>query len=174
MGIGKTNMKILMPFVEETKLVLNRMFEVECMQMDPFIRSKSMRYQKPISAIVPINGVEVEGNLQVGFTKKLIFHLVQKMTGEERPKEINEDVIDLTQEILNQVYAGANGRLEKQGYDLERAVPRILTEAVEPINVDKPAIVFPFFTRLGEFHLEISIVPKSEKKTDSKSEVKSA
>jgi len=81
---------------------------------------------KDISVIIGLASDKLEGVFIVSYDKRIIFEFMKNMLGEE-VNEVNQEVIDASGEITNQMSGVFRRELEKAGLKLEGSTPSIVT-----------------------------------------------
>jgi len=81
---------------------------------------------KDISVIIGLASDKLEGVFIVSYDKRIIFEFMKNMLGEE-VNEVNQEVIDASGEITNQMSGVFRRELEKSGLKLEGSTPSIVT-----------------------------------------------
>ncbi|MEW7977752.1 MAG: chemotaxis protein CheX [Candidatus Sedimenticola endophacoides] len=109
------------------------------------------------SDVTGLSGKQAQGSLAISFPESVILDITRRMIG-ERQSQLNDTVTDMVGEITNIVSGGAKRALSEQGYDLDLAIPGVITGKGHEIRHphSSKTILLPFTTEAGRFFVEIN------------------
>jgi chemotaxis protein CheX len=138
------NVVFINPFLEAVVNVLKTMAFTDPKPGKPFLKKRPELLQGDITAVIGLTG-SVKGSVAVSFTETAILQAVTNMFGEP-VSEINAEVEDAVGELGNMVCGDARRVLESQGYNLQAAIPTVISGTGHKIThaVPGPTIVMPF------------------------------
>ena len=98
-----------------------------------------------------------QGTITLCFTGPVFLSIMGSMLGETYT-EITKDLEDGAAELLNIIFGTAKATLNQQGHSIQKAIPTVVRG--HALHTSQPkgakAIVLPFKTDKGEFHVEIA------------------
>jgi chemotaxis protein CheX len=138
------NVVFINPFLEAVVNVLKTMAFTDPKPGKPFLKKRPELLQGDITAVIGLTG-SVKGSVAVSFTEAAILQAVTNMFGEQ-VNEINAEVEDAVGELGNMVCGDARRALERHGYNLQAAIPTVISGQGHKIthSVPGPTIVMPF------------------------------
>lgn len=149
--------KYIEPFIEATINIFKEFYSEELILKTPFLFDKNEDMGWDLSAVIGIAG-ETKGVITLSFPKELIIKLTEKLVGYPI-KNLDEDVIDSTGEVVNIIAGNAKKGLEQ--FRLVISLPSIVTgedhKIAWPSNSNMPIVTIPFDTSLGSFHLSVGL-----------------
>lgn len=110
-----------------------------------------------IAGVISLITDNITGSITLCFTEKVFLKIYENMFGEVHTS-ITKEIEDAAGELLNIIYGQAKIELNnKPGYNLKKAFPTIFVGDAVSISQQgsSPAVVIPFETESGNFHIEI-------------------
>lgn len=146
-------------FINPFLVAVQKTLEVQCKTkvkiLKPYLKKESVK-NIAIASVLALNSNNFSGSVVLCFSESVFLKIYENMF-EEKVTTITPEIQDAAGELLNIIYGMAKIELNKAGYNFLKALPTVM--AGEQINVRysgaKPAVVIPFETDVGEFHLEI-------------------
>ncbi|MCB9027058.1 MAG: chemotaxis protein CheX [Bdellovibrionaceae bacterium] len=155
---SRVDAEFLKPFIEATQNTLETQVGVKLQAGKPFAKGKGEKLNIDIAGVVNLSCPEFKGAIALCFASATFLNIYEKMVGEKHTS-ITEEVKDAAGEILNIIFGQAKTTLKNKGYGLSSVIPTVLTGS--KLNVgfrtSSSAIILPFKTDLGEFHIEIAV-----------------
>lgn len=149
------NVRYINPVLNAMVSVLKTMANLEVKAGRPIVKLDDDALGD-VSAMIDMNGTDVEGSIAISFPKFTIIELVKRILSEDI-SEINESARNLTGEITNIVTGGAKNELDQNGVDIGMSTPTIhwgddhkLVHKAKGIT-----LVLPFFYDSGNFFVEL-------------------
>jgi chemotaxis protein CheX len=101
-----------------------------------------------------------QGSVLLCFPEKVFLKVYSNMFGEQCT-DLTDDMREAAGELLNIIYGQAKTDLNQKGYRFPMALPKVLSAGAFRTHESKmaSAMVIPFETDLGLFHLEIGSGP---------------
>lgn len=155
----KLDTNFINPFIEATIFTFNAQIGIEIKAGKPMIKKDHMSNQNiNIAGVINLTCKHFTGSIAIAFSQEVFLKIYETMLGEKHDV-INDEVRDAAGEILNIIYGQAKKELNRVGYELEKAIPTILSGNGIDIHhgLGLPAIVLPFESDAGEFFLEVSV-----------------
>ena len=148
------DVKLINPFIDATKSVLETMASIKARPGEPYLKKEKVA-RGEVTGVIGLTG-EVGGTLSVSFTEASILSVVSNMFGEEM-KEMNEEIKDAVGEITNIISGQARKKLEEYGRSLKAAIPTVITGKNHTIThiTSYPVYAVEFNTENGEFTIEV-------------------
>lgn len=148
------NVEFVNPFIAATLKVLERTCFTKAEKKEVKLRTKDTM-SGDISSLVAMNCSQFKGSLALSFTEPCFLKIVGKMLGEEY-RELTDDIEDASGEICNQIFGQAKKDLNQDGFDIEQAIPTVITGKGHQIKhlVKGPCVTMTFGTEYGEFTIE--------------------
>jgi chemotaxis protein CheX len=117
---------------------------------------------KDISVIVGLATDKLEGVFIVSYDKHIIFDFMKNMLGEE-VSEINQEVIDASGEMTNQICGSFRREFEKSGISLQASTPSIVTGENHTIKMPSkiPRMIFCYDVDGKELIVEFGLIKKN-------------
>jgi len=154
----KLDVEFVSPFIEGTVETLKVQCEYPLKQGKPFLKGEGKEIDTVIASVIGLTSTKFNGSIAVCYPKEVFLKIMSNMLGEEY-KEINEDLEDGAGELLNIIFGYAKKLLNEKGFDIQKAIPTIVTG--DNLNVKhvspNPTLVLPFESEMGPVHVEISI-----------------
>ncbi len=148
------DVNLINPFLEATLHVLKTIARIDAEKGKPYLKKDNVAVGD-VSGVIGLAG-DMNGIISVTFTEKCILYIVTGMFGEE-VKELNAEIGDAVGEITNMISGQARVKLEKQGTNLQAAIPSVVLGKNHTIShlTKQPIIALPFSTKGGDFTVEI-------------------
>lgn len=150
------DIKYITPFIDATKNVFKKFFQIEPEALNPYILKRSDNHNWEISAFIGIAG-ETRGAVVLSFTDHLAKYLTEVLTG-GKTVDIYNDVNDTIGEVVNIIAGNAKKGLED--YRLSISLPSIIRgrnhQVVWP-GKNIPIIGITFKTIRGYFGLSVGL-----------------
>ncbi len=156
------DVEFINPFIAAARSVLETQAKLVLTPGKPMIKKADDRLPMEIAGVIALSCKEFTGSINLCFRGETFLKIYEGLTGEKHDT-ITTEIEDAAAEILNIIFGQAKTVLNDQkGYTLDRALPTVLTgERLRLYHSSKsPAIVIPFDSPAGPFHLEI-VVEKS-------------
>lgn len=147
------------PFIAATRKVLETQAQTPLTPGKPFLRKPNESIPMEIAGVISLTCTEFTGSITICFRAEVFLRIYENMVGEKHDV-ISAEIEDAAGELLNIVFGQAKTVLNDQkGYTLEKAIPTILVGEKLKLHHQSriPAIVLPFESPAGAFHLEILI-----------------
>lgn len=119
-------------------------------------RGRGIEQTSDLSGVVSIFQHNVQGILSLGFPRGLVFSLMKDIYRKEFVS-VDQSIIDGVGEITNSVYGQIKKDMNERGYDLQMAIPSVIVGRGHSVMAytNKPTLLLPVSTKLGEFHAAI-------------------
>ncbi len=113
-----------------------------------------------IAGIIGVTSKAFNGSIALCFPEKTFLGVMGKMLGETF-ETINKDLEDGAAELTNIIFGEAKRVLNEKGHTIQKALPSVATGWGLKINhlSQRPALIIPFETEVGSFHIEVGIDP---------------
>lgn len=147
------------PFVDATKMVLEMQAQTQLTPGKPYLKRPGENLPTEIAGVISLISSDFRGSITVCFEAKVFLKIYENMVGEKH-ETITPEVEDAAGELLNIIFGQAKTVLnDKKGFSLEKALPTVLVGDRLKIHHQSrnPAIVLPFDSSAGSFHLEVLI-----------------
>ena len=153
---SKIEVNFINPFIEGAQNTIRVQCLLEATYDKPFIKGTREQPEFDIAGVIGITSECFTGTITICFTRSVYLRLMSNMLGEEFT-EISKDLRDGAAELMNIIFGSAKGVLTKQGHSLQRAIPTVICGKGLVTNHLwlGVALVLPFSTAHGEFHIEI-------------------
>ncbi len=148
--------KYIEPFVDATIKIFEEFYCETPEVRTPFLFEKNKDLNWGLSAVIGIAG-ETKGVITISFPKEMIIKLTEKLVG-YAIKEIDDDVIDSTGEVVNIIAGNAKKGLEQ--FRLVISLPSIVkgdNHIISWPSDSMPIITIPFVVTLGTFHVSVGL-----------------
>lgn len=123
----------------------------------PFLKGQKPQPDFELAAIVGIASPTFSGSISLLFTDAVYIQVVNGWLGEKNT-ELTQDHIDGVAELLNIIFGSAKVAWNEQGRSIQKAIPTFVRGKplmMKHAQTGGPALVIPFITKFGEFHVEI-------------------
>lgn len=156
---GTMDTKAINPFIDATLRVLKTTCFTEAEKEEVYVR----RQEEPagdISALVAMNSSKFVGSMAVCFQKDCYLSIVGRMLGETY-EELDEEIQDAIGELCNQIFGLTKLELNKQGNDIQPAIPSVVVGQNHTLRHMIPGVCLAvkFKTDVGTFVVEAIIAP---------------
>lgn len=123
-----------------------------------YVKEAETEIAADVAGVIGMTSSKFIGAVAITFPKDVYLEVMSKMFGETYDT-ITEDIEDGAGELLNIVFGHAKAKLNENGHDIERAIPSVVQGETFELHhlTPTPAVVMPFQTENGTFHLEIGI-----------------
>ena len=154
----KVDAGFLAPFVSGVVEVLSMQANINVEKQKPFVKGKEFESEIGIAGVIHLDCAQFKGTIAVCFPEEVFLKIYEHMLGESHT-ELVPEVQDGAAEILNMVYGQAKTVLKQKGYELEKAIPTVMLGHNMKVHFigSENAIIIPFKTDFGTFHLEIIV-----------------
>lgn len=147
------------PFTTATKTVFEMQAQTPVMPGKIYLLPHDERIPMEIVGLIGLTCAEFKGTVSICFRAEVFLKIYENMVGESH-RTISQEIEDAAGELLNIIFGLAKTILNDQkGYMLELAIPTVLTgEKLQLHHQNRSsAVVLPFESGAGAFHLEILI-----------------
>lgn len=143
------------PFVVSIKSVFSTMLGCEITRGELFIEDGPHPHHD-VTGIIGLSG-KATGSVVLGLGQEVALAVTEAML-EERPAEINADVVDAVGELTNMIAGGAKARLEQLA--LSVSLPSVITGKTHSVQFPSrlTPICIPFDCPWGDVVLEVGLV----------------
>ncbi len=143
------------PFITSTKLVFSTMLGIEITRGEIFAK-KDPHPHHEVNGIINLSG-KAKGTVVLSLDKDVALNATETML-QERPSEINADVVDAIGELTNIIAGGAKAKLEQ--FALSASLPNVITGKSRAIEFPSTAtpISIPFDSPWGAVTIEVALV----------------
>jgi CheY-specific phosphatase CheX/anti-anti-sigma regulatory factor len=149
------NMDFIQPFLLATKKTFETQIQTTIKPLTPSLK-KGSQSGVDIASVLTLVSNGMSGSFVLCFSEEVFLKVYGSMVGESFDK-ITPEIEDAASEIVNIIYGLAKVDLNAKGYTFPKAFPTVLRG--EKISIrqsgSKPAVIMPFETGLGKFHIEI-------------------
>ncbi|MGZ3696770.1 MAG: chemotaxis protein CheX [Bdellovibrionota bacterium] len=155
------NVQFVNPFIVATQNTIETQANTKLKAGVPYVKNESLPSSRiDIAGVITLMSNVFQGSIALCFPAKVFLNIYSSMTGEDHP-EITQEIADAAGEILNIIFGQAKSELNKLGMKIEKAIPTVVRgNEIQVHHVTRAvAIVLPFETAAGLFHLEIGVDP---------------
>jgi len=149
------NMDFIQPFLLATKKTFETQIQTTIKPLTPSLKKGNMP-GVDIASVLTLVSNGMSGSFVLCFSEEVFLKVYGSMVGESFDK-ITPEIEDAASEIVNIIYGLAKVELNCRGYTFPKAFPTVLRG--EKISIrqsgSRPAVIMPFETGLGQFHIEI-------------------
>lgn len=149
------NMDFIQPFLLATKKTFETQIQTTIKPLTPSLKKDSVP-GVDIASVLTLVSNGMSGSFVLCFSEEVFLKVYGSMVGESFDK-ITPEIEDAASEIVNIIYGLAKVDLNSRGYTFPKAFPTVLRG--EKISIrqsgTRPAVIMPFETGLGRFHIEI-------------------
>jgi chemotaxis protein CheX len=146
------NVEFINPFLLSTISVFDAMLNCKLHRGVPYL-IKNAQPQHDVSGVIGLSG-KAQGTVVLGLSREAALRVAETLL-QERPPEINHDVIDAVGELVNIIAGRAKSKLEH--LEMSLSLPTVITgkfHCVEfPTSITP--ICIPFESEWGEVSMEI-------------------
>lgn len=154
---GSLNVAVVNPFLTSTQKALEIQCSTKASAGKPFLKTAPLP-DIALAGVLSLKSSEFTGSIVLCFPSKVFLKIYENMFGEKH-EQITPELEDAAAELLNIIYGMAKTELNRTGYDFQMALPTVLAGEKMKIRHTgvKPAVVIPFETETGGFHIEIEL-----------------
>lgn len=153
------DVEFINPFIAAARNVLETQAQVNLTPGKAVLKKPDEKIPMEIAGVIALSCKEFTGSINLCFKAEVFLKIYESLTGEKH-SSITTEIEDAAAELLNMIFGQAKTVLNDQkGYTLDRAMPTVLTgDRLRLHHLSKnPAIVIPFESPIGTFHLEILV-----------------
>lgn len=153
------DVEFINPFIVATRTVLETQAQTKLAPGKAYLKKGGEQIPMEIAGVLSLVSKDFRGSISLCFRAEVFLKVYENMVGEKHPA-ITSELEDAAGELLNIIFGQAKTVLNDQkGYALEKALPTILVgERLKLRHQSRnPAIVIPFDSAAGTFHVEIVI-----------------
>lgn len=152
------DVKIINPFLNSTKNVLETMCHTKAIAEKPKLKTSALTYGE-VTGIIGMASENITGCMIVSFSRDCILQIVAKMLMEEVKERINDEIVDAVGELTNMICGGAKAELAKINHKFSLATPTMVVGTGMEISYHSsaPTILIPFNTEHGDFVVEANL-----------------
>ena len=147
------------PFVKATQTTLETQASTKVKIGKPFLKKQGDEGIKvDIAGVISLTSNAFHGSIALCFPAKVFLAIYSNLLGEKH-EVITKEIEDAAGELLNIIFGQAKAELnDKAGYSIQKAIPTIVRGSQLEVHHLSPmvAVMLPFETEAGSFHLEIS------------------
>lgn len=157
-GTG-VDVEFINPFIAAARSVLETQAQLTLTPGKPTVKRPEDKLPMEIAGVIALSCKEFTGSINLCFRGETFLKIYEGLTGEKHTV-ITTEIEDAAAELLNIIFGQAKTVLNDQkGYTLDRALPTVLSgDRLKLYHASKnPAIVIPFESPAGPFHLEIVV-----------------
>ena len=142
------------PFLESTISTFKTMLGCVLTRGIPYVKNGSQP-EHEVSGVIGLTG-KAQGTVVVGLGREAALRATEAML-QERPPEINGDVVDAIGELANIIAGGAKAQLEH--LDLSVSLPSVITGKGHCIQFPTKVtpICIPFDSEWGQITVEVGL-----------------
>ncbi|MGZ3709949.1 MAG: chemotaxis protein CheX, partial [Bdellovibrionota bacterium] len=155
------NVQFINPFINATQLTLERQAKTKLTAGKPFARTDQAAVQDfEIAGVINLASNVFQGSIALCFPEKVFIAIYANMVGEKHPR-ITQEMEDSASELLNIIFGMAKAELDSVGMKIEKAIPTVVRGSqLRVFQANRAvAIILPFQTDAGPFHVEIGVNP---------------
>lgn len=153
------DVEFINPFIIATKTVIETQAQTPLSPGKAYLRKPTERIPMEIAGVIGLTCSEFKGSISICFRAEVFLKIYENMVGEKH-EAITSEIEDAAGELLNIIFGQAKTVLNDQkGYTLDKAIPTVLVGEKLKLHHQSrnPAIILPFESPAGAFHLEILI-----------------
>jgi chemotaxis protein CheX len=155
----RLDVNFINPFIDASMKTLNQMCNVESIKaLKPYLLNPHEDLNIDISGTLGIVSPYFRGSIAISFSEEVYRPIVSKMI-EENVENISIDNQDGAAEIINIIFGQTKAVLNKEGYELHRAIPSVMRGHNHKIYQDSkiPVLLVPFNSDVGRFFIQICV-----------------
>ncbi len=156
----KLDTNFINPFITGTMTTFETQVGLSIKPGKPAVKKTGEKFMDNIAlaGIINLTCKDFTGTISIAFPEKVFLGVYNTML-DENIEVLDDEVKDGAGELLNIIYGQAKQELNRQGYQLEKAIPTILAGDNIQIHGGKqsPAICLPFESKVGRFYLEVAV-----------------
>jgi chemotaxis protein CheX len=148
------NVQYINPFLLATIATFDTMFRCVLTREDPYIKTSDQPSHE-VSGIIGLSG-KAQGTVVVGLDREVAMKVAEIML-QERPADINSEVIDAVGELANIIAGG--GKRHLTGMEMSVSLPTVITGKHHCIQFPSKIIpiCIPFRSEWGPVTVEVGI-----------------
>jgi len=153
----KIDVEFINPFVRATQVTLETQANTRVKIGKPYLK-KEEKISFDIAGVISLTSNAFKGSIALCFPAKVFLAIYSNLLGEKHDV-ITKEIEDAAGEILNIIFGQAKAELNhKAGYQIQKAIPTIVRGTNLEVHhlTRNVAVILPFETDSGVFHLEIS------------------
>ncbi len=152
------DVNFLNPFIHATQTTLEAQAQTK-------VTAGKLRLKKPgeslpfdIAGVISLTSNVFSGSIALCFPAAVFLLIYSNMVSETHTT-INSEIEDAAGELLNIIFGGAKAELNSKGlYKIQKAIPTVVRGSTLQVHhmARNIAIILPFETAAGTFHIEIA------------------
>ena len=156
----KLDVNFVNPFITAAKETFEQQTKTPITIGDPILKSAAPSADDvDIAGVINLVSDVFSGAIALCFPKAVFLKIYENMMKGEKHDEITPEIQDAAGELLNIIFARARAELvDRKGFVIHQAIPTVIGGKQLSIAMDKKltAIILPFKTAEGDFHMEIA------------------
>jgi chemotaxis protein CheX len=153
------DVEFINPFIAATRNVLETQAQTKLQPGKAYLKKQNEQIPMEIAGVISLVCSDFRGSITICFRAATFLRIYENMVGEKH-EQITAEMEDAAGELLNIIFGQAKTVLNDQkGYTLEKALPTVLVGEKLKLHHQSryPAIVLPFESAVGAFHIEIVV-----------------
>ena len=153
------DVEFINPFINAARTVFEVQAQTPLTPGKAYLRKPNEKIPMEIAGVISLSCTEFSGSISICFRAEVFLKIYETMVGEKHD-EISSEIQDAAGELLNMIFGQAKTTLNGQkGYTLDKAIPIVLVgdRLVIHHQSRSPAIILPFESPAGGFHIEILV-----------------
>lgn len=148
-------------FIRATKSAIEVQCHTPLQVKTPYLKKDEVP-GTTIAAVMPLISTGWSGNFSLCLSTPVFLRIYENMMGESH-KTITRELEDAAGEFVNIIYGVAKTDLNPKGHNFQPALPKVLFGENLKLrrSGSKPAVIVPFVTDAGQFHIEVEFEKKS-------------
>lgn len=145
-------------FIQATQRVFHDMLGLEITQRDKPHVLKSHAPRHSVTAVISMSGEESQGIVALSMSRLIAIRLTEVLI-EERPPEINQDVVDAIGEMINIISGNVRARLSNSHFSAN--VPTVIVGKSQIIKFPSSweRVSIPFGCLFGDLSIDYAFSP---------------
>jgi chemotaxis protein CheX len=155
---GVIDVNFINPFVAATQNTIKTAARTELKAGRPFLKSGRLDNEMDIAGVISMCSNAFQGSIALCFPAPVFLLIYSNMMGKPCTS-ITREAEDAAGELLNIIFGQAKGKFAKdRKYVIHEAVPTVIKGSDLSVrhSARRAALVIPFETEAGVFHIEIS------------------
>ncbi|OFZ54911.1 MAG: hypothetical protein A2428_11685 [Bdellovibrionales bacterium RIFOXYC1_FULL_54_43] len=151
------DVEFINPFIRATQVTLETQANTPVKIGKPYLK-RDEKISFDIAGVISLTSNAFKGSIALCFPAKVFLAIYSNLLGEKHDV-ITKEIEDAAGEILNIIFGQAKAELNhKAGYQIQKAIPTIVRGTNLEVHhlTRNVAVILPFETDSGVFHLEIS------------------
>jgi chemotaxis protein CheX len=156
--MSKIDTDFIAPFVDATRKTLETQANTPTTFGTPLIKSEQNTPPSDIAGVISLVSTKFTGTIAICFPEPVFLKIYENMVY-EKVEKIGKEQEDAAGELLNIIFGVAKAELNnKKGFDIQKAIPTIVRGGQIKVRhmTKNVAIILPFESAAGSFHVEIS------------------